>query len=1053
MPRCLSLLIYLIAVLLLQVLPGYSQQYKTVHTSIAEGLSQSTIYDMAQDHEGYLWLATQDGLNRYDGRSFVVFREEPFDTTSLSSNYINTVLADSKGRLWVGTANQGLNVRLPGSNSFIRIKALDKSDETATNIISDLIEDAQGRIWIGTGGGLFRVDESTEKPEQGLRFTRIRMDIPGVGNLTEKFVNRITAVKKNQLWVATLNGAFQLHVNESNGSVRVLKWFGTANGMLSDKPVTAITYDHKGRIWLGGRNGIDIIGSNGEKIASLNTDSDAQQGMRDHNVNALFTSSDGKIWIGYYASGIQIADIRNSNDKITFLEPSVQKPLPILSNGNAVCFLEDHITKGIIWSGFFANGIVRFVPITKKFVTNHLSDLGSGETSFVVNLLRDPQNNVWIGTPSGLIQHNRNSGQYRVFHPSKLSGKLPHNDNYINGIVQARNGDIIFGSVDKLFQLESGTLKPVVITIPDTLSQGKNVFSNIFQDYAGRIFLIMRYKIYYFDPDHKALIPIIHARSESRLRDRSFHFTSCFADRSGNMWVGTSSGLELYMLKEGTDLEYNATPLVFRHNPSDTTSLRNHNVLCVNEDHDGNIWIGTMNGLTRVVGRNDSIRFINYSTRNGLMNNVIYSVVPDKRTGHLWLSTNNGLTEFHPRGYAIANYDIHDGLQSNEFNSYAYYQAPDGELFFGGIAGYTSFYPWQINTDKSAPLVSISGILLDGTTAREIIRNGQGKTINLKYRENSFTINFAGIHYTDPQKVHYEYKLEGFQEGWTDAGSTGTVNFSQLPPGSYKFHVKASNSDGVFNELGDVLLINIKPPFHKTVWFYLLLAGFVAGIIYTIFRYRLSMKMQKVKEVEQIRRATAADFHDELGHKLTIISWFAEILKKKIGPDQNELRPHLDRIIDASGNLYHTMKDMLWAMDPDKDSLYDLYSQIKEFGQELYDNTGIEFTAADIPNTFRGKILSPASKRHILLIFKEMMHNSLKHSGGNATALDLVQNNGHIIIRFRDNGKGFRLNGHSTGRGLDNVKRRAGQIHAGISIHSEEKGTVAELEIPENQLN
>jgi signal transduction histidine kinase len=208
-----------------------------------------------------------------------------------------------------------------------------------------------------------------------------------------------------------------------------------------------------------------------------------------------------------------------------------------------------------------------------------------------------------------------------------------------------------------------------------------------------------------------------------------------------------------------------------------------------------------------------------------------------------------------------------------------------------------------------------------------------------------------------------------------------------------------------------------------------------------------------VKEVEQLRRETAADFHDELGHKLTIISWFAEILKKKIGPEQQELRPHLDRIIEASGNLYHTMKDMLWAMDPDKDSVYDLYSQIKEFGLELFDNTGVEFEASEIPVSLKEHIISPAHKRHVLLIFKEVMHNSLKHASGNATTLDFDTSKEFIRFRFRDNGKGFKMNGQSVGRGLENVKRRALQIHASIKIHSEGTGTVAELDIPIEHLN
>jgi len=1029
------------------VTTSLSQEYRTNFVSLADGLSQSSVYDMVQDREGYVWLATQDGLNRFDGRSFRVFREEPFDSTSISSNYINTLLCDKLGGLWVGTANQGLNLLLPGQNSFIRFGHDESNSIIPAAMITDLHEDALGNIWIGTGAGLFVATRSKDK-KTAYHFRKIKLQIAQNDTQTNKHITKITHDKFGNIWAASFNGVFKIKSDQTGESVN---WIGQTTETLSDKIIYAIASDDAGRIWAGSKNGIDILSNEGKKIASLHPDNTQPSGMRDENVNSLFKDSKGRIWVGYFDKGFQYVEFNTENKIFDFKNPAVNKEMPVMLNGNAISFLEDRITPGIIWAGFNAGGMIRLVPVTKKFHTNHLTDAPFGN-SFVVNLLTDPENNLWIGTNSGLLRYGRNNMEFEGFKPTKIAPSGGIDEDHINGLVQAKNGDIIFGSSDKIFRLRKSGNKYTssFLSITDSLKTTRNPVRTIYQDAAGRIIAVLRYSIVVFDHDNQTVNEIVNITDPVILNDRGFYFSSVFIDRSGNLYAGSSSGLFYYPGKGNYQFQ---EPVIYRHNPSDTNSLRNQNILCINEDRDGTVWVGTMNGLAKVINENNKISFLNYSNRNGISNNVIYAIIPEYKTDLLWLSTNNGLTRFHSDGYALARYDIHDGIQSNEFNSYAAYAATDGELFFGGIAGYTSFYPNEIEPDTTKPMVTVSGLLIGGNKFINLSGEQFVKTVKLKYRENSFTINFAGIHYADPQKVRFAWMLEGFQDDWTDAGTNGTVNFSQLPPGVYTFRVRASNGDGYFNEGGDTLIIDIKPPFHMTIWFYLLIAAVIAGIIYTVFRYRLSMKMQKVREVEQIRRATAADFHDELGHKLTIISWFAEILKKKIGPDQLELRPHLDRIIDASGNLYHTMKDMLWAMDPDKDSVFDLYQQIREFGQELFDNTGIEFSASDIPVSLKDNIISPAHKRHALLIFKEIMHNSLKHAGGTATALDLEQQNGLLRFRFRDNGKGFKLNGHSNGRGMENIKKRAGQIHAIVSIRPDNSGTVAELELPIEHLN
>jgi hypothetical protein len=414
----------------------------------------------------------------------------------------------------------------------------------------------------------------------------------------------------------------------------------------------------------------------------------------------------------------------------------------------------------------------------------------------------------------------------------------------------------------------------------------------------------------------------------------------------------------------------------------------------------------------------------------------------------LLMSTNGGLSRFDPVNIVFKNYNVHDGLQSNEFNAGAFFQSDKHEFYFGGVNGYTSFFPNEIKEDTIKPKVFIAGLTVPGGESADFLSNGKKKEIKLDYSQNSFSVNFIALQYSNPAANQYAYMLEGFHKNWINSGTVNQINFSQLPPGNYVLRVKASNADGVFNEAGDSISIIIHPPFWNTLWFYLIIATIVFLVFYALHRYKLRMSSLQHAEIEKIRKETAADFHDELGHKLTTISWFAEILKKRMGPEMAEEKTYLDKIIETSANLYHTMKDLLWAMDPGKDSLNDLYLQMRHFGESLYDQTGVEFVAGDADDKWSEIHLPLAQKRHVLLIFKEAMHNSLKHSHSSKIELGAFRQNGHVAFTLRDNGKGFKFDWDIAGNGLRNVKKRAEQIKGRLEIFSDKEGTKIELKVP-----
>jgi len=1014
----------------LLILPNFSiaQQYRSTTISLADGLTQSSVYSIVQDQQGFTWMATQDGLNKYDGISFSSYREEPFDSQSVSSGNISTLFCDSKNRLWVGTATGGLNRFVRSGGHFEHYAMGAENESGAGRIINSIAEDQNGNIWVGTANGLYCMQHDSG-------FMMVPLQADATDTVPDKFVSSLFIDKQGNLWIGTFQGLFTVPVAANKNNYSKPTFFIPNNQSFTDPVVAAVAQDMTGRLWVGSRKGIDIVDHNGKIVERLQVNESNQNGPRSNFISGLLLASHGTMWVSYRDSGIQSAGVE-AGGAVVFHDINTMNESPLLAQGMTLSLYEDRITPGMIWVGFNAGGIVKLAPVTKKFKTDLLQKPGI-QSPFVTSLTKDADGVIWIGTTSGLIRKDKSGKSYDIIYPSKFS-KTKGVENYIGGVVCLPSGDIIFSSGSVTMRIKHGSLIPEPLTsaIPEPA-----YIRSLYLAGDGSLFAILRYGVQKYNPQSGQFVPYISINDPFRLRDRGFYVSCMLRDNLGNTWLGTSNGLDFYVAGK----PFVTPERTFYHKRSDTTSLRNHTILSIYQDRSGRIWAGTMNGLSRLFHDNKSMRFLNYSTHNGLTNNVVYAIVEDTRNEKLWLSTNNGLTLFDPKGHATANFDVNDGIQSNEFNSYASFISSDGEIFFGGIDGYTSFYPAEISVDTTAPKVALMGLTLGNG---KYISLDEAHTIDLKYKDNSFSVSFVGLHYVDPSKNSYAYKLEGFQDNWIPVAGSPRVNFSQLPPGKYTFRIRAANSDGYYGNAESALVINLLPPFYKTIWFFLLIAVFISSVLWGLHKYRLSMKLEQIREIEKLRKATAADFHDELGHKLTIISWFAEILKKKMGSDQQELRPHLDKIIETSGNLYHTMKDMLWAMDPDKDSVYELYNQIRDFGQGLFDETGVLFESDDISDVLQDKMVSPAQRRHVLLIFKEVMHNALKHSGGSDVKLSLKAEEKRILFSFRDNGTGFRMNGQNVGHGLNNVKRRAQMIDAEISIQSEGDGTIAQLVLP-----
>ncbi|MEZ4826756.1 MAG: two-component regulator propeller domain-containing protein [Bacteroidia bacterium] len=1014
----------------------------TVRTiGLSEGLSQSSINAIVQDDQGFLWFATQDGLNRYDGYEFEVMKNEPFDTGSLSHNHITALYFDARGNLWAGTTS-GLNVFLPQSRKFRRF-FLDSNNpySISGSQITCFYETAEGVLWVGTNEGLCRMRLNTVNKIATDTFLFERIPIPPSADApSEKYSpeNIILCLSewKDTLWIGTRNGLF---TRSREGKVeRYNSGFGSEN----QNPLTikALGADSAGHFYLFTNQG------NYRRTEASATFESGIFPSRHHPggvpVHRFLCDRAGNILLA--TEGYGILRYKPGEEK-QWPPPQWMGEEPANMADNWMFdIIEDKLSPGTYWAGTAVGGIRHILKNTRKFYSN--PGLEPQLQTFVRSSFIDSRGIVWLGLENGLIRHDEKANTSRVFPQVSEKSRIVYK------FFEDSRGQVWLGTENGLFVVsEKGGLRFREIFLPDSLKDRR--ISEIKEAADGKLWLGTGSSLVLFDPKEDDILAVSHPLDSLFGKGKYGFITDWKMDRKGRLWVSSLSGLvridrpEHLFYSSGEDWEIK----YFHHNPADVHSLRNESVSNIALDDSGLVWLGTMNGLIRVEENDGQIRFHAFTEKDGLANNVIYALAFDDQTHSLWMSTNRGLTRFDPHAFRADNYDIRDGLQDNEFNQCAIGKSRNGQLIFGGLRGYTRFSPGEITRDKTPPQIWITSFSGGDGQDREMLYYNP-EPLKLRYTENTFTIGYTGLNYKNTTQNMYAYRLvldgDTVAAKWVQTGNSRQASITNLPPGEYTFQVKAANSDGIWSASTADLAIVILPPFWQTWWFYLISLTLLGSLLGSFHIYRLRQKVRRVMELERVRKNTAADFHDELGHKLTIISLFGEILKNQLEGVSEKSLPHLNKMISTSNSLYYSMKDLLWVLDPEKDSFLDMAILLKDFGDELFDKTGVSFVVEGIKDEMSKKILPMELKRHIVLIFKEVMNNSLKHSGCNRAALSMKLEAGEtLLISFTDNGSGFDLTEARYGHGLMNVRDRAAKIGALLKIVSDSSGTTITLKV------
>ncbi len=794
--------------------------------SLDQGLSQSAVLDILQDSRGFLWFGTQDGLNRFDGYGFVVYKHDNQDDGSLSDNFVQSLAEDSAGNLWVGTHAGGLNRFDRDSERFtVYRNDPEAPDSLIDNNVLAILEARDGTLWVGTAGGLDRFDPASD------RFVHIPTNVSDGSGISGGIVQALAQDPAATIWVGTLDGGLSRQ-DPVTGSFVHFRNDPADPDSLSHDNVQAILVDHQGILWAGTvAGGLNRLDPGAGKFVRYQNDSSDPASLSSNNVLSIFEDADNILWVGTNGGGLERFDPATG----TFVHhlPDANDPAS-LSVDTVQTINQD--AGGVLWFGTFGGGVDKLDPSKQKFThfRHNPQNSASLSSNFVWSFSEDPDGTIWIGTVGGgLNRFDRQAGTFTVYRndpddPASLSS------DQVWSLHRDRTGTLWIGTAAGLDRLDRDTGKVTRIPVP------VGVF-NILEDSEGTLWLATGGNgLGRLDRETDQLLFISDDPGDPSGLGDSF-LTTLYEDREGRLWIGTFTHGLSRLVKAPGNASGPPQFVRYENNPDDPNSLIHDTVLMLHQDEQGALWIATAGGLDRFDPTTET--FTHYSEKDGLPNDVIYAVLEDD-AGNLWLSTNRGLSRFNRAAGEFRNFDPGDGVQSNEFNQGAAYLTSGGEMYFGGINGFNVFRPEAVQDDPYVPPVVLTRFLL----FNEPVRIGkdsplqqsiaQTSSIVLPYQDDFFSFEFAALDYSDPARNEYAYIMEGLDKDWNYVGNRRFAGYTSVPPGEYTFRVKGTNNDGIWNETGAAVNIIITPPFWQTWWFRIVAATLLIGSIAAVVAWR-----------------------------------------------------------------------------------------------------------------------------------------------------------------------------------------------------------------------
>jgi ligand-binding sensor domain-containing protein/signal transduction histidine kinase len=865
------------------------------HISIEQGLSQSSVHIIFQDSRGFLWFGTQDGLNRYDGYTFKSYKPDPDSPYSLSDRWINSIVEDQEGYLWIATRLGGLNRYDPRTEQFVHFR---HDDSNPVSIGSDRVNvlylDKKGNLWVGTPNGLDLFNRNTNT------FTHYNYDPSRPEGITGKTITAIYEDSRGRFWVGTSAGGLNRfdpqskvftpyqhnpenensisndHVTAIAESRSSVLWIGTRDGLNRFMPdsgrferymhseidkqsiaanmVTALHVDSTGNLWVGTSMGLDRLSTIGTRFIHYRHDPTFAKSLSTNYIMSIYEDRGGVLWFGTSAGGVNKYD--RQRDRFAYYRHDPENPNSISGNLIFSVYVD---SQGYTWIGTEGAGLNRFTWHTSQ-VMHYLHDPAKRNTisaNTVNSIYEDQDGMLWIGTPDGLERFDRNSLQFSHYqrdasNPDSLSA------NYVYEVYVDSKNNVWVGTAGGLDRLDR--------------TSGK------FEHYTPRV----------GDPNS--------------LSGTSINII--VEDHNGYLWIGTfDSGLNKFDPETGKFTRY-------RFDPKNKKTISNDSILAIHEDSQNRLWIGTAGGgLNLYNPATDSFTY--FLEKDGLPNGVVYGILEDSQD-QLWLSTNFGISRFDPETKIFRNFDEGDGLQSNEFNSGAFAKGKYGELYFGGINGLTIFHPSRVDDSPYLPQVALTSLTQGDNPITTDSSVETTQNVTLQWPQNSLEFEFAALSYNQPNKNQYAYMLEGFDSNWHQIGTKRDGRYTNLPGGKYTLLLKASNSDGIWNESPVRINITVIPPFWQTVWFRSLLGLIAIVAVAGGVRLRTRAMQERNRQLERVVRERTSAL-EKRNQEIQALYEADERILRNVSLNQV-----FQTLVDVAVDMLNADRSMVFAWDEKK---------------------------------------------------------------------------------------------------------------------------------------
>lgn len=1002
--------------------------------SVQHGLSQSAVTCMIQDVQGFMWFGTQDGLNRYDGYKFTVYKKNPGIIHSLSNNFITCLYEDREKFIWAGTSGGGLNRYDRRTDRFVNyIHQENDPSSISFNQIRSIKEDSKGNFWVGTStGGLnrFLLNEN--------EFIHYHCNPEDPDCIKSNSIRCIFEDSKNNLWFGTWGEGLKLfdHTSEK---------FIDYKNYSSDEPnanrINSIYEDSSGNIWLATNLGLHKLNKEAKTYTEFRKDDG--NGLSDNLVSAVFEYEPGIFLIGTRTGGLNL--FNQANEKFTSVQYS-EKRSDGLSNNSIMQIFE--CSSGIIWIATQGGGLNKFSRNQKKIIHICQNDDKDNQlkSNKVFALHEDKDGIIWIGT--------NDEGIFRFDRKNNLISRYPESgkslsDRNISFIGESKDGNLMIGTQLGGLNIINQSEQTIFVYRNETGNHGSlshNYVTSVIED--GNNLWVSTYGggLNKIDLKENSITHFKH-EPENDASLGSNRIRTMLKSSDGNYWLGLDTGgLNRFIPGEERFIRY-------KHVPEKNESISGNDVLVLFEDSNRRLWAGTSgDGVNRFDIEKES--FKRFRMSDGLPNETVYGILEDD-SGNLWMSTNNGISRFNPLNNTFRNYDERDGYQGNEFNQGAYLKLRSGELAFGGLNGLNIFQPENICDNEHVPEIVLTGFQIfnkdagipgDNTPLKETIYITE--EINLTYRESVFSFEFSALDFTMPEKNMYAFKMDGFDKDWNFSGWRRFATYTNLDPGKYVFRVIGSNNDGVWNKKGRSVKINISPPFWKTVWFKGLSALTLAGIAGGYYKSKINQikkeqdaQTQFTKKLletqEDERKRIAAELHDSLGHEL-LITKNKLLLTVKNPEDKESMLNDVKEVTEIISGAIQNVREISYSLHPYQIERLGFTKAIASIIERVSKHTNIKvFSNLDDAD----RILKPETEINLYRIVQECMNNIVKHSGADEVLINLNKGKNNISIIISDNGKGFDLhnimmNTHGRGFGLKGMMERVKLFGGFLEIKS-----------------